>query len=97
MEKNRLVCKVGDSHNKNLVRIMLTEKGEQAYNGSLKRNSVDQIVSSLSEEDLKHLRSYLETLKKAARQRTGSGTAAPKRFRGRKVRRTQTGLRLRAA
>jgi len=66
MKKDGLVRKAKDLHRKNLIRVMLTEKGQQAYNQSLKRKSIHQIMSSLSEEERQQLRSYLERLRSEA-------------------------------
>ncbi len=51
MEKRGLINKVYDLERKNWVRINLTEKGEKAYIGSLNRESIHKIFSSLSEEE----------------------------------------------
>ena len=50
MEKQGLVRKVKDLDRKNLVRVVITEKGQQAYQQSTKRESIHRIMSSLSEE-----------------------------------------------
>lgn len=63
MEKAGLVKKTKDLHRKNLVRVTVTAKGEQAYKQALKRKSVQRIMSALSEGEQQKLKSLLETLR----------------------------------
>ena len=65
--------KVKDFDRKNLVRVILTEKGQQAYYQSSEIKSIRQIVSSLSEEERQQLRSYMETLRDKALKELGVG------------------------
>jgi len=62
MEKKGLVKKSKDLKRKNMVRVTLTEKGQQAYYRSTKRESIYRIMSSLSEEQRQQLRSCLQML-----------------------------------
>lgn len=62
MEKDGLVRKVKDLDRKNLIRVAITEKGQQVYDRSTKRKSIHKIMSSLSEEERQQLRSCLEKL-----------------------------------
>jgi len=66
MEKQGLVKRVKDLDRRNQVRIVMTEKGRQAYNQSTQRNSIQRIMSSLSKEERRQLKSYLQTLKDKA-------------------------------
>lgn len=66
MEKKGLVMRLKDLDRKNLVRVVLTEKGRQAYYQSTKQESIRQIMSSLSEEQRQRLTSCLETLRDKA-------------------------------
>lgn len=66
MANHGLVRKVKDLDRKNLVRVVLTEKGRQAYYQSLKRESIHKVFSSLSGEQRRQLRSCLETLRHKA-------------------------------
>ena len=66
MEKAGLVRKTRDSVRKNLVRVTLTEKGQQAYYQSTKIESIREIMSSLSEEERQQLSSCLQTLRARA-------------------------------
>ena len=68
MEKQGLVRKVKDLDRKNLVRVVLTEKGREAYYHSTKRESIHQIMSFLSEEERQQLRHCLQTLRDKARE-----------------------------
>jgi len=66
MEKRGLVKKTQDLDRKNLVRVSITEKGQQAYDKSIRRKSIRRIISSLSEEERQQLRSCLEKLRNKA-------------------------------
>ena len=66
MEKKGLLSKIKDLVRKNLVRVTLTDKGQQAYRQSTKIKSIRDIMSSLSEDERQQLRSYLETLRDRA-------------------------------
>jgi len=66
MEKKGLVRRLKDLDRKNLVRVVLTEKGRQAYYQSTKQESIRQIMSSLSEEERQQLTSCLHTLRDKA-------------------------------
>jgi len=71
MAQSGLVMKVKDLPKKNFIRVVLTEKGRKLYNYSLKRMAVEHVMSSLSEDELQQLRSYLETLRTAALKELG--------------------------
>ena len=45
---------------------IITEKGRQVYKQAIQRRSIQQIISSLSEEECNQLKSYLLTLKNKA-------------------------------
>jgi len=62
MEKQGLVEKSSDLERKNLVRVMLTEKGKQAHLDAMKRESVEWIMSCLSKQELQQLGLLLEKL-----------------------------------
>ncbi len=66
MEKQGLVKRVKDLDRRNQVRIVMTEKGRQAYNQSTQRKSIQRIMSSLSKEERRQLKSYLQALKDTA-------------------------------
>ena len=66
MEKRGLVRKTQNLDRKNLVRVSITEKGQQAYDKSTRRKSIRKIMSSLSEEERRQLRSCLEKLQNKA-------------------------------
>ncbi len=63
MEKAGLIKKTKDLKRRNLVRVALTPKGEQAYKQALKRKSIQRIISALSESEQEQLRSLLEILR----------------------------------
>jgi len=66
MEKKGLLTKTQDLDRKNMVRVSITEKGQQAYHKSTMRKSIRKIMSSLSEEERQQLRSCLEKLRNKA-------------------------------
>lgn len=66
MEKEGLVRKEKDLDRRNLVRVVLTEKGYEAYRQTTKRKSIHKMMSSLSEEERQQLRSCLQKLRNKA-------------------------------
>jgi DNA-binding MarR family transcriptional regulator len=68
MEKDGLLRKVKDLDRKNLVRVVLTDKGREVYNHSSKVASIRNIMTVLSEEERQKLRSLLQVLLHAALQ-----------------------------
>ena len=66
MEKEGLITKRKDSSNKGQVIVALTEKGRQIYSQSIKRESIREIISCLSEEEHNQLGSLLEKLRDSA-------------------------------
>ena len=63
MEKQGLLKKVRDLYRKNLVRIELTEKGSEAYNQAIKRDSIHTIMSALSDEERRQFSTMLEKIR----------------------------------
>ena len=63
MEKDGLVRKLNDLERKNMLRVVMTEKGREAYEKSTARESIHRIMSSLSEDERQLLRSCLERLR----------------------------------
>jgi len=66
MEKEGLIRKVKDLDRKNLIRVVVTEKGQRAYEQSTKREVIHRIMSSLSEEERQQLSSCLQKLRSKA-------------------------------
>lgn len=66
MAREGLIEKSRDTERKNVVRVILTEKGRRAYQYSTRRESVHRIMSGLNETELERLRSYLEKLREKA-------------------------------
>ena len=56
MEKEGLIKKINDLERKNLVRVVMTEKGRNALNKARKRESIDNIMSSLSKKEREQMR-----------------------------------------
>jgi len=77
MEKQGLVRKVKDLERKNMIRIVLTEKGEQAYQWSRGVKVIGKILSCLSPEERDNLGTYLETLRNKALEEIGVGCQLP--------------------
>jgi len=67
MEKRGLLRKTKDLERKNLVRVTLTEKGEEALRKGMKEETtISKIMSRLSNEEQDCLRAHLETLRSKA-------------------------------
>jgi DNA-binding MarR family transcriptional regulator len=66
MEKDGLIKRAKDLPKKNLIRITLTPKGHKAFNISLKRKTLNKILSVLTEEERRTMYSYLEKLRTKA-------------------------------
>ncbi len=66
MEKDGLVRKVKDLDRKNLIRVALTEKGEEAYQRSREMKVISEILSCLTRKKKENLRTYLEALRSKA-------------------------------
>jgi len=66
MEKDGLVRKLHDLERKNMLRVVMTEKGRDAYEKSTARESIHRIMSSLSQDERQQLRSCLERLRNEA-------------------------------
>lgn len=66
MEKKGLIEKVKDLERKNMIRVVITEKGYEAYYQSMRQESIHMIISSLSEEERQQLRSFLRTVRDEA-------------------------------
>jgi DNA-binding MarR family transcriptional regulator len=77
MEKEGLVKKIKDPDYKTSVRVVLTEKGQQAYHESANRDPVNKIMSSLSEEERRTLGTILLRLRDTALARLWIDTRLP--------------------
>lgn len=77
MEKEGLLRKIKDLDRKNLVRVALTKKGREIYNHQLNYESIQRIMSRLSEEDRRCLRSCLLKLERGAKQELKDRWTAP--------------------
>jgi DNA-binding MarR family transcriptional regulator len=71
MARRGLVKKVKDLDRKNLVRVVMTEKGKKTYDISTKRGPIHRILGTLSPEEKKEFRSHLEKLLAKARKEIG--------------------------
>ena len=67
MEKQGLLRKTKDLERKNLVRVTLTDKGEEALRKGMKEETtISKIMSRLSNEEQDRLRGHLEKLRSKA-------------------------------
>jgi len=72
MERKNLLKRVRDLEKRNLVRVVLTEKGEEIYARSLEKiETLRQIMSCLTEEERSNLESYLLKLRNQALKSLG--------------------------
>ncbi len=67
MDNRGIIKKSVDPNRKNVIRISMTNKGEELYNQVAKRESVKDILSSLSQEELQLFESCLKKIRDAAR------------------------------
>jgi DNA-binding MarR family transcriptional regulator len=68
MERKGLVRRTKGKLNKSRIHIYLTVKGEKAFSNSLKRESIKEVMSSISEEEREQLYSTLQKLRNKALQ-----------------------------
>jgi MarR family transcriptional regulator, organic hydroperoxide resistance regulator len=71
MEKKGLIKKVKDLDRKNMVRVVLTEKGQKAYEMTSKRGPIHRIMHTLNDAERDQFRTYLERLMGKARTELG--------------------------
>jgi MarR family transcriptional regulator, organic hydroperoxide resistance regulator len=71
MARRGLVKKVKDLDRKNLVRVVLTEKGQKTYELSTKRGPIHRIMSELSPKEKGDFKNYLVRLLAKARREIG--------------------------
>ncbi len=71
MARRGLVKKVKDLDRKNLVRVVMTEKGKKTYELSTKRGPIHRIMATLNEDEKKEFREYLARLLSKARKEIG--------------------------
>ena len=77
MEKHGLVRRVKDLERKNMIRVTITEKGEEACRQSRDMKVIRTILSGLSPEQRDNLKPYLETLRKRALGKLGVSHQLP--------------------
>jgi len=77
MEKQGLVRRVKDLGKKNLVRVVLTEKGREVYGNCTKREAMHRIMPSLSGEQRQQLIACLENLRDATLKYLGEEQELP--------------------
>ena len=71
MKKKGLVRKDKDTERRNQVRVVLTEKGQQAFDQGTKRESIHLIFSCLTEEEREQLKSILTKLRDMTLEKFG--------------------------
>jgi DNA-binding MarR family transcriptional regulator len=65
MEKQGLIKRAKNMERKNLIRVTLTTKGENALKQAMKKEGIKHVLSKLSEEQRRQLKQSLTTLKEA--------------------------------
>lgn len=68
MEKRGIIRKSEDPNRKNVMRISMTDKGEELYSQVIKREAVNNILSILSEEELIQFTYCLKKVQDGARK-----------------------------
>jgi DNA-binding MarR family transcriptional regulator len=71
MARRGLVKKVKDLDRKNLVRVVMTEKGKKTYDLSTKRGPIHRIMNTLDKEEKEVFKGYLQRLLEKARKEIG--------------------------
>lgn len=71
MQSKGLVKKVKDLERKNMVRVTLTKKGEQAYEVTCKRGPIHRILGSLDEGEREDFQQCLDKIMEKARNELG--------------------------
>jgi DNA-binding MarR family transcriptional regulator len=71
MARRGLVKKVKDLDRRNLVRVVLTEKGQKTYELSTKRGPIHRIMSELSTREKREFKDFLVRLLAKARKEIG--------------------------
>jgi DNA-binding MarR family transcriptional regulator len=66
MERNGLVVRTGCQENKKLKKVTITKKGQGALAQSKKKDVLNTIIGSMSDEEYRQLWSLLEKLKHTA-------------------------------
>ena len=69
LEQEGLVQKANDLSRKNMVRVVLTERGKETQQKAKQREAIHNIVASLSEEESEQLTGLLQKLRNAALER----------------------------
>lgn len=77
MEKQGLVSRTRDSRRKNVSRIVLTDKGEQAFKSQKEVRGIAGILSELTPEESEIVLVALEKMRKKAIEELKSGLSAP--------------------
>jgi DNA-binding MarR family transcriptional regulator len=71
MARRGLVKKVKDLDRKNLVRVVMTEKGQKTYELSTKRGPIHRIMATLNDDERKQFKEFLERILTKARKEIG--------------------------
>jgi DNA-binding MarR family transcriptional regulator len=77
MEKQGLVIRTRDSRRKNVSRIVLTDKGEQAFKRQKEVGAIARILSVLTPEESETVMVALEKLRQKAIDEMKSTLSAP--------------------
>jgi DNA-binding MarR family transcriptional regulator len=77
MEKQGIIRRAKDLPKRNMVRVVVTDKGREAYEQSTKRLSMHEIMAALSEDERNQMWGYLEKLRDKAMKLAGIGYELP--------------------
>ena len=77
MEKRGLITRIKDSIRKNIWKVSVTKKGDNAYRQSSVRESIHNVFSMLSDEEHKQLESSLRKLRDHALKQLASQPTIP--------------------
>ncbi len=77
MEKQGLVRRVKDLPKRNMVRVVMTDKGKKTYEQSTKRTMMHEVFANLTEREKKDLWDILEKLRSRSLKLAGIGHELP--------------------
>lgn len=71
MQREGIVTKVKDMNRKNMIRVVLTDKGHELLKRASKRESIHRVLSVLSQDERRQLQSLLYKLRNKALEELG--------------------------
>jgi len=76
MQRAGLIARIKDDRNKKLVRVVMTQKGKEAWKRVVQSELATELTASLSNEEFCQLSSILEKLRDAALRELEAGSVS---------------------